>query len=169
MKTLRKHSWQMLIWAMVPVTLFAGIPKLGCICINGQYKLFCERHLSGCCRGESKPSAGKGLCPCCHKGQLADARKAADTDKPVAGCCHGPAKRVGGQAHSERCCKPVVGIPLLPPVVQHVAVPDLTLFALLAPSVDLLQGAVVSPTRESAWNPTLPVPDLLIAHQVFLI
>jgi hypothetical protein len=54
-------------------------------------------------------------------------------------------------------------------VAQHVDLIDVGFVALFVPSVELLQVTLVSPTRESVWNPSLPVPDLVIAHQVFLI
>ncbi len=60
-------------------------------------------------------------------------------------------------------------MPTLPPVLETVVVPDL--FAFCSP--DCLANRVIvpvaSPTRESIWNPILPVPDLIVAHQVFLI
>jgi hypothetical protein len=59
--------------------------------------------------------------------------------------------------------------PLLPPVGPHLDLLDVGLVALFVPSVELLQQPVPSPTRVSVRNPDLPVPDLVIAHQVFLI
>lgn len=172
MRTIRKYLWATLIWAMVPVTLVAGTPRMACICANGQYKEFCERHLNPCCRTGRDQTTEKGLCSCCHKHELAKSRRtAADKSETVAGCCqsHRSTGCPGGQAQSERCCKPVAVVPLLPPVVQILVLPDLTPMALLVSSDNLLQATMVSPTRESAWNPALPVPDLVIAHQVFLI
>lgn len=143
---------------------------MACICANGQYKEFCERHLNPCCRTGGDQTTEKALCSCCHKHELAKSRRtAADKSETATGCCHGSTRCSGGQAHPGRCCTPVAVVPLMPPVVQILVMPDLTPTALLVSSNNLLQAMVVSPTRESAWNPALPVPDLVIAHQVFLI
>jgi hypothetical protein len=32
------------IWAMIPLTVFGGLPRVGCICADGQHKFFCQRH-----------------------------------------------------------------------------------------------------------------------------
>lgn len=48
------------MWAMIPLTVFGSLPRMGCICANGQHKFFCERHHSGdvagrcaCCNGRA--------------------------------------------------------------------------------------------------------------------
>lgn len=172
MRAIRTHLWAFAIWGMIPLTVIAGTPRIACLCANGQYKHFCNR-LSQCCRGEVETPAGDGVSSCCRTSRRTKSeRTAAAKSDSVAGCCHhGPTRKCGQgqQAHSGRCCNPVAVMPLLPPVAQQPVIPDLAPVAILALSVDLLQASVISPAHESAWNPALPVPDLLIAHQVFLI
>lgn len=164
MHTLRHYLRATVIWLMVPVTLFAGTPRVGCVCANGEHKVICERHLSSCCRNAEQGSGEKGPCSCCHKGHAAQEKR----NQASSGCCKSPDGCPNGQTTSEPCCKPVTIKPLLPPVAQHVDLLDVGFVALFFPSVELLQ-VTVSPTRETVWNPALPVPDLVIAHQVFLI
>ncbi|MSR56080.1 MAG: hypothetical protein EXS05_00160 [Planctomycetaceae bacterium] len=59
--------------------------------------------------------------------------------------------------------------PLLPPVLKSVVVPDLTVLVLSTIDFDFVGTQLTVPTYELVRNPRLPVPDLLIAHQIFLI
>src|SRR5688572_18140909 len=34
-----------LLWAMIPLTVFASRPVTGCMCASGEYKLFCMAHV----------------------------------------------------------------------------------------------------------------------------
>jgi hypothetical protein len=58
---------------------------------------------------------------------------------------------------------------VLPRVAEHVRVPDFNFQSLLVCVVDRLPSPAGSPIPESARSRDLPVPDLVIAHQVFLI
>lgn len=58
---------------------------------------------------------------------------------------------------------------MLPPVGKHLSVPREAAEPLLAGVIVMPATPVVVPVREWLRNTHLPVPDLLIAHQVFLI
>src|SRR5882672_7391185 len=47
-----------LMWAMIPFIVFGSLPRMGCICADGQHKIFCQRHLQG---------AKAGGCVCCER------------------------------------------------------------------------------------------------------
>lgn len=170
MSTTRNYLWQAAIWTMIPVTLFAAMPRIACICATGQQKLFCEQLSKTCGSRRDMHAVEKGMRSCCRKEQLAHVRNdAAAGTGPASDCCRRATTSPRGQVRSQRCCTPVVVAPVFPPVSQSLAMPDLTPMALLVSIDDLLPAVVKPPARESAWNPALPVPDLLIAHQVFLI
>jgi hypothetical protein len=54
------------IWAMIPLTFVGSTPRLGCLCANGDHKLFCsgDRRSSiegqgSCCARESDAAIGR--------------------------------------------------------------------------------------------------------------
>lgn len=74
-----------------------------------------------------------------------------------------------GQSVSSRCCTPVVSVPLLPPVVENLIVADGTTTTMSLIHIAASVRPVLEPTDLSGRSAHLPIPDLLIAHQVFLI
>jgi len=90
-----------LLWAMIPLTLFASRPVTGCTCASGEYKLFCMAHvLHGKAVHDSNGNSTqceKACCsqhknvtdsaPCCQKGHcsLSDAQ-----GKPAGNKCCNP-------------------------------------------------------------------------------
>jgi hypothetical protein len=165
MPSVRDRLWIAALWAMMPVTLVSGMPRLGCICANGQYKLFCERllHFGGPHEGQPSPTSG---CCCCRKSH-ADRHAAM---KSVAECCCHAAGGASARLRAQSCCKPVIGMPTVAPAVLRILAPDLGGQMSLVCPLDFLQPApVVTSSAGMARNPELPVPDLIIAHQVLLI
>jgi hypothetical protein len=60
--------------------------------------------------------------------------------------------------------------PVVPTIEKSVAAPNLLAeWATLEIVPDLLTTLAAVPARDLVRNPDLPVPDLVIAHQVFLI
>lgn len=166
MHHLRSRIAKVVVWAMLPLMLLSALPRMGCICANGQYKLFCERHGNDGCRQHDDGTA-TGLCSCCHKGVVTG--RSPSKVQTSGGCCQRKAGSSNGPSVSQRCCKSVVVTPLLPPVLKSVVVPDLTVLVLSTIDFDFVGTQLTVPTYELVRNPRLPVPDLLIAHQIFLI
>src|SRR6266478_4078896 len=87
-----------MMWAMVPLVVFGSLPRIGCVCANGQHKAFCERHHQG---------AAGGQCTCCDHAKLM-ARSNAGHEVNNCGArddqsaCDSPAFDMG------RPCRPVV-------------------------------------------------------------
>jgi hypothetical protein len=160
-----------MMWALIPLTVVGSLPRIGCICANGNHKLFCQRHLNRRCLDHSESAGNSALCACCYKSAATHAsRPTTSLSRAVAGCCHHNHRPSNEKSVKAGCCTPLVGIPVLPPVAQNVAAPDLSAAqALLIDTIDLLAMPATFPTRVSVRNPDLPVPDLVIAHQVFLI
>jgi hypothetical protein len=69
------------MWAMLPLTVFGSMPRMGCICANGQRKVFCERH---------RMDARDANCVCCFGRAAAKPETARETGREPAGeraCC----------------------------------------------------------------------------------
>jgi hypothetical protein len=157
-----------LMWAMIPLTVFGSLPRMGCICANGQHKLFCERYRN--CDAD-------GRCTCCYGRATAKIRASQETQSRPGGemtCC---SHRRAGTATdcpvvgSDRPCRPVL----------HNAVylnsPKLSLdldradclppFAVLA--FEPLPAIVPNIAADFMRGELLPPPDLVITFGVMLI
>jgi len=172
MRWFREHLWVAVVWALTPLTFVSGMPRQGCICANGDYKLFCDGH-HGCCRhsGAAKSAQESEPCCCCHKSHhesQCDGVSVAKTDSG-SDCCHGSSRCPRGVARPQRCCTPVVGMTVLPRLAEQVSAPDFNVQSLLVCVVDVLPSPAGSPIPVSVRSPDLPVPDLVIAHQALLI
>lgn len=96
-----------LLWAMIPLTVFASRPAMGCTCASGEYKFVCVAHLSrgpvshgsnekgvtgqkACCEQETHSSDSA---PCCEQGDCA----LAEGQGKAAGhkCCNPDSLTVG--------------------------------------------------------------------------
>ena len=87
-----------LLWAMIPLTVFGSQPRMGCICANGQHKIFCQRHLQNdsdsgciCCYGKDQSTTGdqtrtaplgEKSCCRCNRAASKDGRPVVHTDRP---------------------------------------------------------------------------------------
>lgn len=167
MPFLREHLWVGLLWGMIPLTLVSGMPRQGCICANGDYKLFCDGNHGSCGHADDENSCKSESCCCCHKSHH-DGISVSRADIG-SGCCHRSANSRPCAARSQHCCTPVVGMTVLPRVAEQVSVPDFNLQSLLVYVLDVLPSPAGSPIPVSARSADLPVPDLVIAHQVLLI
>ena len=178
------------VWAMVPLTLISALPRIGCICADGRYKIICDRIGSNACRPADARAAESGMCSCCHRHARSPEASAAckvvslakrQTPPRSAGhhaCCLQVAGRRGASSagtsnmqatDGPRCCTPVLLTPLLPPIVQADAMPiglaDLTFITVSdLPGVPLVCAGLVA-EREHV----LPPIDRVVVNQVFLI
>jgi hypothetical protein len=145
---LQRSIWIGIIWSMLPFTLASGMPRLGCVCANGQYRLFCARLFRT--PAIANPAARSAGCCCCRKsGSDSQSHSAA---------------RVAGKG----CCKPIVAATVLPSAPERVAAPAVCQWS--AARVCDRRPWVVNPYRDcEAHRARLPVPDLVIAHQVLVI
>lgn len=152
------------VWAMLPVALWTSSPRIGCVCANGRYKLFCER-LHGGGTAVGRHSAGSFLQGCSR----------CDEAPPGAACCQAAAHRDYGGDESTcggveaRCCTPVFDSPVLPPVTKALVLDDFDSCDWLA--LPMLQvRALASPVARimAAESPPLIVRCEL-AHRVLLI
>lgn len=167
MDSIRRFLWSALLWAMLPVTFVSGLPRMGCICANGDYKLSCDGHRGNCCQHEAPESHAH--C-CCGRAHRSSSAQSSPTKSDAGGdCCRRSARHQKGIAPSKRCCTPIVLSSVLSKGAHPVSIPNLEAHPWLISSNDFWRSPVSSPISMSMRSHHLPVPDLVIAHQVLLI
>ena len=96
----RDFVWRALVWAMIPFTLAACLPRMHCRCAEAQGLMFCE-----CCFRSTVADPNHSVSPernCCHTRKLDSQRVSAPTvtvshsDCPT--CVQMPAPKTGS------CC-----------------------------------------------------------------
>jgi hypothetical protein len=94
-----------ILWAMVPLTVSAGGPVTGCTCSSGEHKFFCAAHLQ---RHTSRQATKAGLV--CQK----PCSQERDRDLGSAPCCRrGCALSTGdGRTSDSNCCNPDTLVPI---------------------------------------------------------
>jgi hypothetical protein len=155
-----------LMWAMIPLMVFGSLPRIGCICANGQHKFFCQRHLTG---------AHDAQCTCCYGRPTASSERAGKTrgcPTDVLTCCG--AKRVSRHGESPAfgtdCpCRPVVDRAVVIAPVKAMLDLDQAdhtpLVLAVAPIFALVPGVSVNHAR----GDLPPPPDLITTLGVLLI
>ena len=98
-----------LIWGMVPLIAFGSLPRVGCICADGQHKFFCERNRLGTSRGD---------CVCCSHGKIAaDSKRESATSAGHNACCQSQKRGDCASAAlvlgTGRPCHPVLDRPVV--------------------------------------------------------
>jgi len=153
---------KVLMWATIPLIVFGSMPRMGCICADGQHKMFCQRHLQG---------NRTGGCVCCQ-GLKAAADGCAAKHSATQGCC----RSVGGKCPSGcpsltegRPCRPVVDRSDIVTVAKSALDLDrgdaAPIFAAIEPA-----PAVVAPVAKDFFRgESLPPPDLITTLGVLLI
>jgi hypothetical protein len=153
---------KVLMWAMIPLIVVGSMPRMGCICADGQHKMFCQRHLQG---------NRTGGCVCCQ-GQKAVADGCATKHSPTQGCC----QSAGGKCSSEcpslaegRPCRPVVDRNDI--VTATKAALDLDRVDAAPPfaAVELLPAVIAPVAADFFRGESLPPPDLITTLGVLLI
>lgn len=155
MRRLFGQSYKALVWVLLPLALYGGSPVLGCLCANGQTKLFCSQLLGGGCQdcseraADSKPSAVRS--PTTHR------------------CCHGAAAASTLTARPLSCCRLLIGAPTTTPesVSFTIAWPVLGVLGILSESTPSV--APPSDSATFALATSSPVLDRVIAHCRLLI
>ncbi|HJT35706.1 MAG TPA: hypothetical protein VJ783_27000 [Pirellulales bacterium] len=154
------------VWGMIPLAVFVGMPSTGCLCANGQFKLFCgHRNQSaavligsahaGCCAAHHADEAD---CDCCL------APKAAEHQ---ADCCQHGAGLPGEGMQSRTCCQPVFNPVSMSPVAVSAPCDDLLIL-----TVCLIEtGAIAYPAvaAEVGEFDTGPPLDRVVAYRHLLI
>jgi hypothetical protein len=170
MKTFRNRRSLAIVWVMVALTLVGGMPREGCVCANGQHKIFCGKQFAKACCQKNGPTKS-GRCSCCHQAEVAaNSSSSACADASTDGCPNRDRHAPSETSVSNKCCTRYTVSPVVPTVEKIVAAPNsLSEWAVLDFVPNLVTFSVAVSGRELGRNPDLPVPDLVIAHQVFLI
>lgn len=150
-----------LIWVLVPLTVFAGLPRTGCICANGQHKFFCQR---------SRIDGPERLCSCCYgKNPSRAAANAADGTRTCCGQGRGSPIGVAGVA-SDRPCRPVLEHSVFVPGQKAPALKlDRASHCLVFADFEPRPALVSSARHDFDRRELLPPPDLVITLGVLLI
>ena len=156
-----------LVWAMLPLTVFAGLPRMGCICASGEHKFFCERH---------RMAAGDGGCICCY-GRPGDRRRTEHTTNVASAgekaCCK--SKRLANQSRTQptlcsgRPCRSVVDQTPLITAVKVVLEFDRAGHVPLSLAVVPTSMADTRVEFDRARDNLRPPPDLITTLGVLLI
>lgn len=171
MRGISKRFATGLVWAMIPLTILGSLPRIGCICADGQRKLLCQRLF----RTESSCKTSTGSCSCCHRSAAKNGRQVAKQSH-VAGvksCCaarqsHGSPLH-GKQLGSGRCCTPEINVPLLPPVLDSGAAIPQSAPEFVLGEIDLPRPWTLSMSTEATWDHSLPVLDRVVTYRVLVI
>jgi hypothetical protein len=158
------------VWGLILLTFVGSLPRTGCLCANGRQKLFCGGTSESCCGAHKRSVKLPERRSCCRAASIAAGTSR--TDAKAGTCPH--CRRNGSRAPvspslSKRCCVPLVGIPLLPPVEKEIARTVAPVQWLWIAGSNVAESAIAVPHDQAACNRHLPIPDLLIVHQVFLI
>lgn len=156
------------MWAMIPLIVFGSLPRMGCLCANGQHKFFCDRQRSG---------DVDGRCACCYGRTTAKSAARHETQNPSArgmACCR---QSRGGRASdipvvkSDRPCRPVLDEVVFLTAPKSSLDLDraqfLSAFANLA--FEPQPMAVRAVTADLLRGEPLPPPDRVITLGVMLI
>jgi len=146
-----------LTWALVPLTVFGGLPRMGCICANGQHKFFCQRRANegpdgscNCCDGKSAPRSQAGTPACCR-------------------CSHRTCASHSPTARSERPCRPVLDNPVFLTGGKITLDLDHTDASPVSAGFEPLPATVPDFVAAMHHRELLPPPDLVVTLGVLLI
>jgi hypothetical protein len=148
-----------MMWAMIPLIVFGSLPRMGCVCANGQHKVFCERHRQGTARGP---------CTCCdHAKSMASSKVAHDANecgmRGDESTCDFPA------IDTARPCRPVVDRAVLLTAAKSSLDLDQAAHTPLFVAAELLPTSGISIAVDYTHGELLPPPDLVITLGVMLI
>jgi len=157
---------KVLMWAMIPLIVFGSMPRMGCICADGQHKMFCQRHLQG---------SRSGGCVCCQglkasANACASHQSATPSERPA--CC----QSAGGKCASGcpsltegRPCRPVVDRSDIVTAAKAALDLDRVDAAPMFAAVELLPAVVAPVAADFFRGESLPPPDLITTLGVLLI
>src|SRR5262245_52510674 len=154
---------KVLKWVMIPLIVLGSMPRMGCVCADGQHKMFCQRHLQGnrtggcvCCQGMK--AAGDG----CHS--------ATPVDKPA--CCQTAGRKCASGCPSlteGRPCRPVVDRSDIVTAAKAALDLDRVEAAPMFAAVELLPAVIAPVATDFFRGESLPPPDLITTLGVLLI
>jgi hypothetical protein len=165
MRFCRNQIGAAIMWGMIPLALWGGLPGTGCICANGQYKFFCAGSLGrvGCDSGRNAASASQSAgCTCPHCRGIATT-DAAETSHA---CCHNDR---GQGDPAGKCCHLVARS--LATVSAEVAPPttDALVVAILPPALNLSLVVLSTVSKHVEQIDTGPPIDRVILLRCLLI
>lgn len=162
-----------IVWAMVPLAVFAGVPTSRCLCAAGERPAACQCR---CCSG--KPIAdGASRSECCCGCRSCCVRRGGDASKrspaqqpssaPRSACCL-PAV-VGPNDATSRCCVEVAADPCV--VSASVTMPNTSILRadIAGVAVELPPTFHSSVAMESGHCHVGPGADLVVRLRAFLI
>ena len=162
---------QLMILAMVPLTVWSGMPHQACRCSNGEIRLFCPRLNQS--QAAADPSKSDST-SCCTQSKVEGRKSCCGGSRGVA-CCgshDGDGSQKGAQCCAAGCqCTAVYVSPENSSVAKNVSVPDLTQFGLLAIPASAIRLPRFAPVELSIRIDTGPrVPDdLIVLYERWLI
>lgn len=162
MSSLKPKFLAALVWTMVPLTVFGGLPRMGCICANGQHKFFCER----------ASSAREGLCRCCFGEAAKPSRSEQDGNRTLKSCCrHKRAVSTDGSAvlGTDRPCRPVLDYSTFVNGPRTALDLDCAGHTPLFVAFEPLPARVSTVAHDCERGALLPPPDLVVTLGVLLI
>jgi hypothetical protein len=153
-----------MLWAMIPLTVFASSPAIGCTCASGEYKIFCVAHLAKS-RDALDARANGGACEknCCHHKGGSQAVEFRQTEACPISDSH---NTHGGK----QCCNPDSPKAIAVSSVVKIAPPlgDVMFFDL--PSADIWHAFSVSTATHAVEHDTGPPGgDLVISLRRLLV
>lgn len=161
----RTPLWALVVWGMIPLAAFAGMPSTGCLCANGQFKFFCSHQYhsheahggaanTGCC--SDHPAAAVDCC--CE----VTSRTEQHSD-----CCQHGATPPGDGLRSQTCCQPVFNAPSMSPVAVSVPCDDAPLLTVCL--IETIASGHPAVAPEAGELDTGPPLDRVVAFRHLLI
>ena len=96
-----------IVWGMVPFLIASGMPRVGCVCANGDHRPFCQ----GFQHDGQSPEKSCSACNGCE-GCAATPAKNSISDQSDRSCCGQPVRSASsGVTHPGRCCQPYLILP----------------------------------------------------------
>ena len=165
MRSFRTRQSAAIIWGMIPLAVWAGLPRTACVCANGQIKLVC-RHVATSHMPDDHESDRHSCCVDTHE-VAAEADSDHEADCCSSGsCCHGAAQGEPGIG-SKACCKPILAVPSLAPESTTVTCDQALAVVSLVDDIGALYRPAFS--RDVAEVDTGPPLDRVILFRSLLI
>ena len=162
---------QLLILAMVPLTMWSGMPHQACRCSNGEIHLFCPR-LNQSQAAADQPKSDSTSC--CTSPKV-EGRKSCCGGSQGVTCCGshaGDGRQNGVQCCAAECnCTAVYVSPENSSVAKNVSVSELTQFGLVAipvSAIRLPRFALADLSVQIDTRPRVP-DDLFVLFERWLI
>lgn len=163
MRPTRPQSLKALTWALIPLLMVGSLPRVSCLCADGEHKLLCERALFSVGQSAMDPTQKASRHPCCR---AAGAPRIAIASQKS--CCQ---RQTSAATCDEigQSCRPLFDVPAFVATATNVLSDHLADIAgpiaeKITPAVRLAADAC----RQERWHIT-PAPDLVIAHQSLVI